>query len=40
MDVRVSYKLIIKKNHPCVSNEFTVLIISKKFHIHYLSCEH
>lgn len=31
MDVRVGDKLIMKKNHPCGSNEFAVLRIGMDF---------
>ena len=37
MDVRVGDKLIMKKNHPCGSNEFAVLRIGMDFRNHYLS---
>ena len=33
MDVRVGDKLIMKKNHPCGSNEFAVLRIGMDFRI-------
>ena len=33
MDVRVGDKLIMKKNHPCGSNEFEVLRIGMDFRI-------
>ena len=38
MDVRVGDKLIMKKNHPCGSNEFEVLRIGMDFRIRCLGC--
>ena len=38
MDVRVGDKLIMKKNHPCGSNEFSVLRIGMDFRIRCLGC--
>ena len=38
MDVRVGDKLIMKKNHPCGGNEFTVLRIGMDFRIRCLGC--
>ena len=38
MDVRVGDKLIMKKNHPCGSNEFAVLRIGMDFRIRCLGC--
>ena len=38
MDVRVGDKLIMKKNHPCGSNEFAVLRIGMDFRIRCLQC--
>ena len=38
MDVRVGDKLIMKKNHPCGSNEFEVLSIGMDFRIRCLGC--
>ena len=40
MDVRVGDKLIMKKNHPCGSNEFAVLRIGMDFRIRCLTCGH
>lgn len=39
MDVRVGDKLIMKKNHPCGSNEFEVLRIGMDFRIRCLGCD-
>ena len=38
MDVRVGDKLIMKKNHPCGSNEIEVLRIGMDFRIRCLGC--
>ena len=38
MDVRVGDKLIMKKNHPCGSNEFAVLRIGMDFRIRCVKC--
>ena len=38
MDVRVGDKLIMKKNHPCGSNEFQVLRIGMDFRIRCTGC--
>ena len=38
MDVRVGDKLIMKKNHPCGSNEFSVLRIGMDFRIRCVKC--
>ena len=38
MDVRVGDKLIMKKNHPCGSNEFEVLRIGMDFRIRCTGC--
>ena len=38
MDVRVGDRLIMKKNHPCGSNEFTVLRIGMDFRIRCMGC--
>ena len=38
MDVRVGDKLIMKKNHPCGSNEFAVLRIGLDFPHRCLGC--
>ena len=38
MYVRVGDKLIMKKNHPCGSNEFAVLRIGMDFRIRCLGC--
>ena len=40
MDVRVGDKLIMKKNHPCGSNEFAVLRIGMDFRLKCLGCGH
>ena len=40
MDVRVGDKLIMKKNHPCGSNEFEVLRIGMDFRIRCTGCGH
>ncbi len=38
MDVRVGDKLVMKKNHPCGSNEFDVLRIGMDFRIRCVGC--
>ena len=38
MDVKVGDKLIMKKNHPCGSNEFEVLRIGMDFRIRCTNC--
>ncbi len=38
MDVRVGDRLIMKKNHPCGSNEFAVLRIGMDFRIRCMGC--
>lgn len=38
MDVRVGDKLVMKKNHPCGSNEFDVLRIGIDFRIRCVGC--
>ena len=38
MDVRVGDRLIMKKNHPGGSNEFTVLRIGMDFRIRCMGC--
>ena len=38
MDVKVGDKLIMKKNHPCGSNEFEVLRIGMDFRIRCTGC--
>ena len=38
MDVKVGDKLIMKKNHPCGSNEFAVRRIGMDFRIRCLGC--
>ncbi|MBR0113039.1 MAG: DUF951 domain-containing protein [Clostridia bacterium] len=38
MDVRVGDELIMKKNHPCGCNRFTVLRIGADFRIRCLGC--
>ena len=40
MDVRVGDKLIMKKNHPCGSNEFAVLRIGMDFRLVCQGCGH
>lgn len=39
MDVRVGDKLIMKKEHPCGSSEFTVLRTGMDFKIKCTGCE-
>ena len=38
MDVRVGDRLVMKKNHPCGSNEFDVLRIGMDFRIRCVGC--
>lgn len=40
MDVRINDKLIMKKNHPCGSNLFTVMRIGMDFKIRCDKCSH
>ncbi len=38
MDIRVGDKLVMKKNHPCGTNEFAVLRIGMDFRIRCVGC--
>ena len=40
MDIKVGDKLIMRKNHPCGSKEFTVLRIGMDFKLRCLGCGH
>lgn len=40
MDVRRGDRLIMKKNHPCGSNEFLVLRVGMDFKIRCAGCGH
>ena len=40
MDVRVGDTLIMKKNHPCGTNEFFVLRSGMDFRLRCKKCEH
>ena len=40
MDVRLQDILIMKKNHPCGGNRFTVLRVGMDFRIRCLKCGH
>lgn len=38
MDVRVGDKIVVKKNHPCGENSFTVLRVGMDFRIRCNGC--
>ncbi len=40
MDVRVGDTLVMKKNHPCGTNEFLVLRSGMDFRLQCKKCEH
>ena len=40
MDVRINDKLIMKKNHPCGTNEFIVLRSGIDFKLKCIGCGH
>ena len=40
MDVRVGDKLLMKKQHPCVANEFLVLRSGMDFKLKCCKCDH
>lgn len=40
MDIKVGDKLVMKKPHPCGSNQFAVLRIGMDFKLRCMGCSH